>query len=157
MKKRTGNVLVGIIMILVIGGSIAANGQSIGDTVTIKPFKYLQTSYQNTENLRFTTSSEKGKVLSVDGRLSEIELFSTGELVYVHQMYIKPPPTPSDQAIRSYKERYGQPDETSDYRDGSYWSKTLTYHCVDGKYRSTDFVFQSGRWILESSYTSDCI
>jgi len=29
MKKRTGNVLVGIIMILVLGGSIAANGQSV--------------------------------------------------------------------------------------------------------------------------------
>ena len=58
MKKRTGNVLVGIIMILVIGGSFAANAQSVkvDDMSTL----FNKTSF--IADSKMTTDQETGNV-----------------------------------------------------------------------------------------------
>lgn len=56
-----------------------------------------------------------------------------------------------------YVELYGRPDDISDYSSGDYISKTYTWHCAAGKYRSIDFVLNNGKWKKDSEYASDCI
>jgi len=169
MKTKTGNWIIGIILILIFGGSITINGQSVGDTISIEKHVYLRPDYKKNRKLYFTTNIEKGRVTNIVDKWYQVELLSTRDLLYVHSAFIARPlfkpsdikVTPSntfpDQAIRNLKKKYGHPDEESDYRDGSYWSKTYTYHCVGGKYRSFDFIYQNRRWILDTTYTSDCI
>ncbi len=55
------------------------------------------------------------------------------------------------------KQMYGTPDEVSEYESGDYRSITYTYYCVNGRYRSIDFVLTPNGWEKESEHTSNCI
>jgi hypothetical protein len=53
-------------------------------------------------------------------------------------------------------EKYGRPDEVSQYTSGDYITKTWTYDCIYGKYRSIDFKLENGKWIKYSEFESTC-
>lgn len=59
--------------------------------------------------------------------------------------------------IDHYIEMYGRPDDTSDYSSGDYKSKTYTWYCAAGKYRSIDFEFKNNKWVVGSEHSSECI
>ena len=80
---------------------------------------------------------------------------------YVYDSYLKGLPTAAKSSSTSllayYVEKYGKPNDISDFTSGDYVSKTYTWYCADGKYRSIDFVLTDGKWKVESEHTSDCI
>ena len=80
---------------------------------------------------------------------------------YVYDSYLKGLPTgagaSSTSIIDRYVKMYGKPDDTSDFSSGDYKSKTYTWYCADGKYRSVDFEFKNNKWVVGSEHTSDCI
>ena len=59
--------------------------------------------------------------------------------------------------IPRYIEMYGQPSDISSYVSGDYDSKTYTWNCAKGKYRSISFINKGGYYVADSVYESDCI
>jgi hypothetical protein len=59
--------------------------------------------------------------------------------------------------IEYYTKLWGKPDNTSDYKSGNTWTRTLVWYCAADKYRSVDFQYVNGTWIKDTEYSSDCI
>jgi hypothetical protein len=59
--------------------------------------------------------------------------------------------------ILYFRNIYGKPDSESDFSYSSYMSKTLTWNCADGRYRSITFIYNNGTWSKESEFASECI
>jgi len=50
--------------------------------------------------------------------------------------------------------QYGKPDQESTYNNKT---KTLTWYCVNGKYRSYDYEYTLYGWLRTDVYESNCI
>lgn len=52
---------------------------------------------------------------------------------------------------------YGPENKKTKFVSGEYDSITLTWYCVNGKYRSVTYLKYNGKYIKDSEYVSDCI
>lgn len=64
----------------------------------------------------------------------------------------------SGNIMNDYVKIWGQPNDRKEFKASSgYETVTLVWHCAGGRYRSIIFKQEDGIWIIDNTFTSNCI
>lgn len=150
-----------LLFVLLVFISSIVYGQKEGETITLKGGGKLKSDLTLNSNVTWITPNSKITIIKYekyDYYLVKTEKDSIG---YMNSVWFSLTMNadfhkPIDDIEISINE-YGNSYKVDTYSSGDYKSKTYTWTCSKGKYRTITFVYKNFKWVKDSEYTSECL